>query len=189
MHFDDEQNFPLAKERMLMELQAALEQRYSCRSFLPDAPTQEQVNAILEAGRIAPTARNLQPQRIWVITKKEDLEKIYSCTPCQYGAPVVFIIGYDTDVAMMHMQAREPWSFGNVDSASALVQMLLKATDLGLATCWIGLYDDMAIRANFPIPENVELRALVFLGTPAEDGEPSPRHTGRLPLDQTVTGL
>ncbi len=172
-----------------MELQAALEQRYSCRSFSPVAPTREQIDAILEAGRIAPTARNLQPQRIWVITKDEDLEKIDACTPCHYGAPVVFIIGYDSEIAMMHTEAPEPWSFGSVDSTSALVQMLLKATDLGLATCWIGLFDDAALRENFPIPDAVELRALVMLGTPDENGGPSPRHSERLPLDQTVTWL
>lgn len=172
-----------------MELQDVLEQRYSCRNFLPDAPTRGQIETILEAGRIAPTARNLQPQRIWVITKEEDLKKIYTCTPCQYGAPVVFIIGYDTEAAMVHTQAPEPWSYGNVDSTSVLVHMLLKATDMGLATCWIGLYEDAAVRAKFPIPDNVELRALVMLGTAGEEGEPGPNHANRLPLDQTVTWL
>ena len=173
-----------------MELQAALEKRFSCREFLPDVvPTREQIDAILEAGRLAPTARNLQPQRMWVATSPEDLAKIDECTPCRYGAPVAIIIGFDTQTAMMHTQAAEPWSYGNVDSTSALVHMLLKATDLGLATCWVGMYEDAKVFELFPIPETCEIRALVMLGTPGEKGVPSSGHTERVPLEQTVTWL
>jgi len=174
-----------------MQLQEALEQRYSCRSFAPDVPTPEQIEAILQAGRIAPTARNLQPERIWVISKPEDLAKIDEATPCRYGAPVVLIVGFDTEVSGIHTAGFDPdWPYGSVDSISSLMYMMLKATDLGLQTCWLGRYDDAKVREAFNIPANIQLRALLDIGTPsAEKGGPSPTHTNRLPLENIVTYL
>ncbi|MDO4183388.1 MAG: nitroreductase family protein [Coriobacteriia bacterium] len=175
-----------------MELQQALEQRYSARSFVAEAvPTVQQITAILEAGRLAPTAKNVQSQRVWVVTKPEDLEKIDAATRCRYGAPAVLIVGSDENVAARHnLWGGTDWSFGKDDATSALVHMMLKATDLGLATCWLGAFDDTRVRADFAIPENVAIHALLDLGTPdAENGGPSPRHTSRVPLEETVTWL
>ena len=174
-----------------MELQTALETCYSCRAYLEQAPTKEQIDAILEAGRIAPTARNDQAQHLWVVTKPEDLEKIDLCTHCRYNAPVVFILGYDKNVQCTNIW-NEPdvWSFGELDITSVLMQMLLKATDLGLATCWLGAFNEAAVRQQFDIPENFAIRALIDLGIPdPEKGGPSPRHTDRKPLTETVTWL
>ena len=53
------------------------------------------INAILEAGRLAPTAKNLQGQRIYVVQSAEGLAKIDALTPCRYGAPTVLVVAYD----------------------------------------------------------------------------------------------
>lgn len=172
-----------------MELQTALENRYSCRNFLPKEVTREQILTVLEAGRIAPTARNDQPQRLFVVTGEENLAKIDDCTPCRYGAPIAIIVGFDAEGAFMHDVNGEKWSYGNADSTSVLVHMLLKATDIGLATCWVGMYDDSKMYANFPELEGTALRAIVMLGYPSEKGAPSPRHAERKPLEETVTWL
>ena len=82
-----------------MELLTALETRYSCRAYAPDVPTREEIDAVLEAGRLAPTAKNNQPVRLWVATGEENLAKIDACTGCRYGASVVFILGYDENEA------------------------------------------------------------------------------------------
>ena len=175
-----------------MELLNALETRYSCRAYTSDAPTCEQIAAVLEAGRLAPTARNNQPVRLWVATGEENLAKIDGCTGCRYGAQVVFILGFDENEACVHTWGgpEDRWSFGDVDTASVLVHMALRATDLGLATCWLGAFDGDAVHKAFGIPANIKIRALLDLGTPAEGkGAPSPRHADRKPLSETVTWL
>ena len=175
-----------------MELLQALETRYSCRAYTPEAPTPEQIEAVLEAGRLAPTARNNQPVRLWVATGAENLAKIDICTGCRYGAQVVFILGYDVDEACTHVwgSPEDAWSFGPIDTTSVLVHMALRATDLGLATCWLGAFDGDKVHELFGIPANIRIRALLDLGTPAEGrGEPSPRHTDRKPLSETVAWL
>lgn len=174
-----------------MELQTAFETRYSCRAYTDDVPTRAQIEAILEAGRLAPTARNSQTQHIWVATKPEDLEKIDACTKCRYNAPAVLILGYDKDTAPGNIWCPgKEWSFGELDITSVLMQMILKATDLGLATCWLGAFNEDTVHELFNIPENFAIRALIDLGTPdGEAGAPSPRHTDRKPLTETVTWL
>ena len=176
-----------------MELQTALETRYSCRAFAPDAPTHAQIEAVLEAGRLAPTARNGQSVHVWVATGEDNLAKIEECTRCRYGAPVVFILGYDEDTQCVHSWSgtETGWSFGELDTTSVLMQMALKATDLGLATCWLGAFDGDKVHELFGIPANFRIRALLDFGAAAEGdaGKPSPRHTDRKPLSETVTWL
>ena len=69
--------------------------RYSCRSFSSKKVEKEKLEKILEAGRIAPTAVNYQPQRILVLQDPEKLEKLKECTKYGWGAPVIMIICYD----------------------------------------------------------------------------------------------
>ena len=57
----------------------------------------EQLDAILEAGRLAPTAKNLQEQKIYVVQSDEGLEKIDRITPCRYGAGTVLLVAFDRE--------------------------------------------------------------------------------------------
>lgn len=172
-----------------MELQAALESRYSCRRFEQAPLDHSQIEAVLEAARLAPTACNNQPQRLFVFTKPEDLEKLDTATHCRYGAPCVVAVAYDPAVAASHamVTAEEDWSFGDLDTASTVVHMLLKATDLGLATCWLGAFSEHALQQAFPELSGLTVRALIDLGVPAMG--PGPKHTDRRPLNQTATWM
>ncbi|MBQ3106342.1 MAG: nitroreductase family protein, partial [Eggerthellaceae bacterium] len=85
-----------------MEFQELIEQRYSVRKFKSDPLEESQLEAILEAGRLAPTARNLQPHRIWVATGEEALGKIDACSPCRFNAPAVLIVGYSDSATGRH---------------------------------------------------------------------------------------
>lgn len=71
--------------------------RYSVRKFKKDEIPQAVIDKIIEAGMIAPTGCNNQPQRIVVVKSKEGLEKLYECTRCHFNAPLAFIISYNKD--------------------------------------------------------------------------------------------
>ena len=73
-------------------LQLATEERYSVRQFSDKPVEQEKLDLILEAGRIAPTACNYQPQRILVIREPEGLDKLKQCTSCHFDAPLALLI-------------------------------------------------------------------------------------------------
>ena len=69
--------------------------RYSCRNFSKERIKKEDLDKILEAGRLAPTAKNNQPQRTLVLETEEDLAKFDECSPCRYGAQTVLLVFYD----------------------------------------------------------------------------------------------
>lgn len=68
--------------------------RFSCKVYDGRQISDEQLAAILEAGRAAPTAKNFQPQRIYVVQSEEGLAKLDGFTPCRYGAPTVLVVAY-----------------------------------------------------------------------------------------------
>lgn len=158
--------------------------RYSCRSFMDKPIEQEKLNLILEAGKIAPTARNIQPQRILVITDKEKLAKLNQCTKYGWNAPVIMIICYDKNV-VYHRQY-DDMDFGFIDSSIVTTQMMLEIQDLGLGTTWIGAFDPEKTREIYNIPENYEIVALLPVGYPGEDAHPSKLHEDRKPIEETV---
>lgn len=158
--------------------------RYSCRSFMNKPVEQEKLNLILEAGRVAPTARNIQPQRILVITDKEKLAKLNQCTKYGWNAPVIMIICYDKNV-VYHRQY-DDMDFGFIDSSIVTTQMMLEIQDLDLGTTWIGAFDPEKTREVYNIPENYEIVALLPVGYPEKDAHPSKLHEDRKPIEETV---
>ena len=66
--------------------------RYSCKKFDSRQISKEQLDSILEAGRLAPTAKNLQEQHIYVVQSADGLAKVDALTPCRYGAPTMLIV-------------------------------------------------------------------------------------------------
>ena len=93
---------------------------------------------------------------------------------CIFGAPVVFVLGYDTD-RVAHGIRKENDEFGETDVAIVCTHMMLKATELGLGSCCVGMFSEEIIRACLDIPGNVNITLLLPVGYP--DAGPSVRHT------------
>ena len=158
-------------------------QRYSVRKYESRPVEAEKLAAILEAGRLAPTAVNYQPQRILVV-QGEDMEKMKGCSPCIFGAPVCLVVCYDKNASWKSRTGRE---IGDVDGGIVLTQMMYQAEELGIGSLIVGIYKEPLLRERFAIPENLEIVALLMLGYAAEDCEPHPEfHASRKPLNETV---
>ena len=88
-----------------MEFTQVVQNRYSCKKFDGRPVEKTQLEAILEAGRRAPTAKNLQEQRIYVIQSQTLLAKLDQVTPCRYNASTVVVVAFDT-VSDTHLALR-----------------------------------------------------------------------------------
>ena len=160
-----------------------VKQRYSVRKYESRPVEPEKLAMILEAGRLAPTAVNYQPQRILVV-QGEDMEKMKGCSPCIYGAPVVMVVCYDKNASWKSRSGRE---IGDVDGGIVLTQMMYQAEELGIGSLIVGIYKENLLRERFAIPENLEIVALLVMGYATEDCEPHPDfHASRKPLSETV---
>lgn len=160
-----------------MDFLELAKKRYSCRSFSNKKVEREKLEKILEAGRVAPTAVNYQPQRILVLQEKEQLEKLCECTPYGWSAPVIMIVCYDKNVSWKRKYDGK--DEGIVDASIVTTHMMLEITDLGLGTTWIGSFDPEKVRKVYQIPEHYEIIALLPIGYPSEEASPSVSHEKR----------
>ncbi len=136
---------------------------------------------ILEAARQAPSAKNLQDWRFVVVTDKATKKKLAVAANGQTfieNAGAIIVACTTSDHVMRCGQA-----IGPIDVSIALEHMCLQATELGLATCWIGSFYADKVRAVVGVPEEVEIIELLALGHPAD----SPKEHRREPIESIVS--
>ena len=83
-----------------MDFEKLCAERYSLRKYADRPVEAEKLEKVLEAGHNAPTAHNLQPQRILVMQSREALEKAEECTACKFHAPVILVVAYDPNKSL-----------------------------------------------------------------------------------------
>jgi nitroreductase len=167
-----------------MEFLELAKERYSVRSYKPEPIEPEKMAKVLEAGRIAPTACNNQPQRIKVITGKADLEKVDECTPCRFNALAVLLICYDKTVSWK--RKFDNADSGEVDASIVTTHLMLAAHELGLGTCWVMYFDAVKAKELFALSEKTVPVAFLPIGYPADDAAPAPGHAQKVSLDDIL---
>ena len=168
-----------------MEFKEVVTKRYSCKKYSDRQVEPEKINAILEAGRVAPTAKNLQEQHIYVAQSHEALAKIDGATPCRYGAPVVLVVAYDKKNVFTYPGGR--YDSGAEDATIVATQMMLAAADEGIDSCWLNFFDPDKLARDLNLPENEVILMLLDLGYTAEGAGPLPSHGKRKDLGETVS--
>ena len=168
-----------------MEFKEVVKERYACKKYSGEPVEQEKLEAILEAGRLAPTAKNLQEQHIYVLQSEEALAKVDAVTPCRYGAPVVLAVAFDKNNVYTYPGGKR--SSGIEDASIVATHMILAAADEGVNSCWVNNFDPEKMEESLGLPENEEILMLMDLGYAAEGAGPLPNHSSRKPLTETVT--
>ena len=149
--------------------------RFSVRYYAKTPVEQEKIDAILDAARIAPTAKNLQPFHIYVLKSEEAISKINKLSRCAYGAPVVFIVCYDKSKAWTSpFDAND--NSGVMDTSIVGTHMMLEAFDQGLGSCWVKFFNPKEVAAAFEIPDNLTPSFLLDVGYPMKGTAPSKMH-------------
>jgi nitroreductase len=158
----------------------AIRKRYSCRAYQDRPVEQEKLESILEAARLAPSAKNLQDWRFVIVTDKEKKRRLADAASGQMfiaDAGVIIVGCSNSDYVM---RCGQP--IGPIDVAIALEHICLQAADLGLATCWIGSFYPEKVRAVLGIPDNIAVIELMALGYPADE----PKQPRREPIEKIV---
>ena len=170
-----------------MEFKDVIRKRYACKKFSSRAVEPEKLEAILEAGRLAPTAKNLQEQHIYVMQSQEALVRVDSVSPCRYGAPTVLAVAFDKNNVFTYPGERR--DSGVEDATIVATHMILAAADEGVDTCWINFFDPEKAASALGLPENEEVLMLMDLGYAADGAGPLANHGNRKPLSETVSYL
>ena len=167
-----------------MDFLELAKKRYSNRKFSGKAVEKDKLDRILEAGRVAPTAVNYQPQRILVLDSPENLEKLKRCTRFHFDAPLALVVCYDSTTSWKDPSGRDQ---GIVDASIVNTHMMLQAAELGIGSTWVGHFDIEAVRREFALPAFLVPVAILPLGYPAEGSGPHPvMHHARQDASKTI---
>lgn len=158
--------------------------RHSVRTYKNKQVEEEKLKIILEAGRIAPTAANLQPCRLLVLDSKESLKKLQkACDP--HGAPLAIIVS--ANMNSVWIRPFDEAGMEQIDASIVTDHMMLCAQDLGLSTCWVTYFNPLIIRKEFNIPENEIPINILVIGYGSEEERPPSRFDDeRNPLESIV---
>ena len=165
-----------------MEFENVIRKRQATRKFSNQVVEKEKINNILEAGRIAPTAKNIQPIKIYVVESSEGLEKIDKASPCRYNAPIVLLVCGDKEQAF----SKGEHSTYEMDACIVATHMMLEATNQELDNIWVEMFDENVLREEFSIPNNLVPVCLLPIGYRDENCPESPNHNRRKELEEIV---
>lgn len=151
-----------------MDVKEAIERRYSVRAYKPDLVPRESLNRVLEAGRLAPSARNQQEYRFIVVQdpgKRKQLGEAAAGQSFVGQAPVVIVaVSLNPD----YLMSCEVPAY-TVDLSIAVDHMTLAAVEEGLGTCWIGAFSQEKVKEILEIPQQYKVAILFPLGFPADE--------------------
>ena len=157
-----------------MEFSDLVKKRYSVRAYKPDPVAEEDLERVLDAARLAPTAANRQAFQLVVVRtrgREADLQRIYGREWFVQAPLVICACGVPSE----NWVRSDGKNYSDVDVAIVMDHLILAAADSGLGTCWIGAFDAAAAREVLGLPDGVEPVVFTPLGYPADGPRPKKR--------------
>lgn len=168
-----------------MDFLELAQERYSVRKFDGAPVRKEDMDKILQAGYLAPTACNRQPQRIFVCESAESMAKVRKCTPCHFNAPTAILVCCNKALCWKREFDGKP--SGDIDASIVTTHMMLEAASIGVGTTWVMHFVPEAVREEFALSDELEPVAFLMMGYPAPDVKPYPGHTQFKPESEIVS--
>ncbi len=168
-----------------MDVFDAIKGRRSVRAFKPAPISEKDLEKILDAGRLAPSAGNCQPLELIVVRDETVKQKLVHAARGQSfvgEAPIVVVVCANVPQSSGRYGRRGVELYCIQDTAAAIQNILLSAYALGYGTCWVGAFDEEAAARAIKTPPDVRPVAIIPIGKPAE----KPTSTSRIPLDKIV---
>jgi nitroreductase len=175
-----------------MDVKKAIEKRKSIRRFKEKQVPNKMIKEIIDAARRAPSGCNVQPTRYFVIKDRKLKERLKQKKAFEqefvYNAPIIIVLSgnpkdYETFGEVKRKKGllsendlvnyKKERVFRDISIASSF--LVLKAVELGLGTCYIGLINENVIKEELKIPKEWLIPFIIIVGYPAENPEPTPR--------------
>ncbi len=157
-----------------MDLDKCIKERRSVRSYLDKNVEFEKLAKILDSARYAPSSGNIQNVMLIAVRDKKKRADIATASLKQYwmmDAPVHIAVCNKIENIKRFYGSKGELVYSSQNCAAAIENMLLTAYSLGLGTCWVGAFDEDAIKRILRIPENIKVEAVITLGYVKEKEE------------------
>lgn len=166
-----------------MDFETVIRKRESTRRFSDKKLEREKLEKILEAGRLAPTAKNLQDFRIYIVESESAIKKLDEAHPCRYGAPTSLIVCADNRESFTTDEIHKS---GEIDACIVATHMMLEATNLDVDNIWTWAWGNTKLVQEFAMPEGVEPICVLPLGYRSEEDHGSHNHGVRKDVAELV---
>lgn len=171
-----------------MDLLNLMKNRYSERRFNREKSVEpDKADLLIEAARLAPTAHNAQPFKLYILQGNSCDERLKQATQCNFGATLHFLFVAKDEEAWV--RTSDQWNAADLDIGIASTQVVLLAEELGLASCYICAFDDAAMSEQFQLPENERPVLLLAIGYKSERSRPAGLHELRKSKEELVQYL
>jgi len=173
-----------------MQVKIAIENRRSIRKYNDTPLSEDIINELLDSARLAPSGNNAQPWRFYVIQNKETKEKLKEnnifSDKFVYDAPLIFVCCTDPRAYKKHVEGwDDPKEIRAIrDLAIASQNLVLRASELGIGTCYAGGLKKEKIKDVLNIPKRYIIPYVITAGSPAE----YPKLRKKKNLDEIVIG-
>ncbi len=148
-----------------MDLNKVIRERHSVRRFASKKPDWRKIIKAIEASTLAPSAGNISTVRFILVSDKSKIQELAEAALQDFIATVDYVVVVCSDNKQVERSYGERGLIYSRQQAGAAIQnFLLKLTDLGLSTCWVGAFSDMTVKRILQLPEDVVVEALLPIG-------------------------
>lgn len=167
-----------------VQFKALSEKRYSVRDYSDTPVSKQQIEELLDAVRLAPSAVNFQPWMFIVVTQPEIKKQLHSCYSREWfqSAPAYIVICGDHSTSWK--RSSDGKDHCDIDVAICTEHLCLAATEAGLGTCWVCNFDAARCAEILELPKHIEPAVIIPIGYAKEDS-PVPEKK-RKPLTELI---
>lgn len=167
-----------------MDLDKAIKERHSVRSFKKNKSADwRDIIKALDAATKAPLAGNLMAIKFIIVTEEDKIKEIADACQQDFVGEVDYLVVVCSDDKQLEASYYErAEKYGRQQAGAAIENFLLKITDLGLATCWVGAFADEIIKKTLRIPDNISIEGVFPIGYEFRKSKEKPRPS----LDHTL---
>lgn len=158
-----------------MNVEQAIRERRSVRKYSQTVPSREVLKEVLEAARLAPTACNKQPFRILCVTDSSALGKLKASYAREWITTAQCIIVIIANHSQSWHRPCDEKDHADIDAAIAADHITLRATELGLGTCWVCNFDPVMVHRDLNLAADEEAVILMPIGYAADEAKPKVR--------------
>lgn len=165
-----------------MNFETICKERYSTRDFSNKKADEKAIGHILEMIKLAPTALNHQPYKIFIVDSEDGIKRLEKSNAVLYHAKTVLIICSDRANAWANRYSGETDIL--IDIGIVVATALYAAKECGLESCCVCNFHPELLKKQFGLPENLTPDALIALGYKSDDDKPSERHFTRRSVEE-----
>jgi nitroreductase len=142
-----------------------VKKRHSVRRFTSRRPDWRKIIFALDTASQAPLAGNVNTRKYILVDEKDKIKKLAEAAQQPFIKDVEYVVVFCTDINQSkRAYGKRAEMYSKQQAGAAIQTFLLKLTEIGMATCWVGAFHEPTVKKILNIPEEIEVEAFFPIG-------------------------